>query len=67
MSENQACVANITAAGRRRRTTTGVVVLAATAIVHLAWVRELAAPWTLATIVPLAFGWLCVFQALDDT
>lgn len=65
MTEGEFCTTNITPAGRRRRMVMGVVVLAAT-VGGVVWFQG-ALVVTLAALVPLAFGWLCVLQAKENT
>lgn len=67
MSEPEVCLANINAAGRRRRLVLGVVVLAATTAGAYVVLRDHGVLWGLVGIPPLAFGWLCVIQALENT
>jgi hypothetical protein len=67
MSDGQACIANINAAGRRRRMTLGVVVLAGTLAAHFLLVRGGNRLWVLAEVPALFFGWLCLIQAIERT
>lgn len=69
MGENDACVANITPAGRRRRMVLGAVVLGASVIGWFVTVAagEYATKWNLLALLPSAFGWLCLIQALENT
>ena len=69
MTENEVCVANITAAGRRRRLVLGAAVLGASV---LGWFGMIVAGLygsllNLLLLAPIAFGWLCVIQAVENT
>lgn len=64
MDPTSVCVANVTSAGRRRRLVLGAASLGAAA---LALGLGLPRPWSLALAAPLAYGSLCVAQALAGT
>jgi hypothetical protein len=67
MDEGSVCVANVTRSGRVRRAVMGSLVLAGTGAALLALSHGVLTNWALLAVPPVAFGWLCVVQALENT
>jgi hypothetical protein len=67
MDDGSVCVTNITTAGRIRRAALGVVVLGATAAAWVVLLGRAVTPEALMLFPPVAFGWLCIMQAVANT
>ena len=67
MDEGSVCVANVTRSGRIRRGVMGAVVLIGTAVAVETLSHGMKSPWLLLAVPAIAFGWLCVWQAIART